>query len=103
MRLLLDFINRHDANELTVLAFYLTVGGTSVGWVIDAVMRDRGFGVVGNGMLVLLGAVIGAIVAQMYAPVMSLSETNRILIYSASTSALVLVICAFLKGRLSLN
>ncbi len=103
MRIFLDFINTHDRNELMIAAFYLAVVGTAIGWVVDFVMQERGFGVVGNGILIFLGAIVGAIVAQMNGPFATIGETNRIVLFSASASALVLVICAIIKGRLSVT
>ena len=44
-----------DVFELTVFS---TIVGFAIGYVADAVMQDRGFGLIGNGILSIIGAMI---------------------------------------------
>ena len=53
----------HLSNDaLLVLAIGIAIGGILLGFVADAVMGPRGFGPSGNGILVVLGAVVGVTV-----------------------------------------
>lgn len=103
MYLLKDFIYHHSREDLLILAFFITVGATVIGWIIDVVMRDRGFGVIGNGLLIFLGALSGALVAQMIGSIPSIPETHRIMLFSASTSALILVFFCTVKSWISVT
>ena len=103
MRILKDFIAFHSQEDLMILGFFLTVGATVAGWVLDTALQKRGFGVIGNGALIFFGAVVGAVVAQMNGPILHVSETNRILLFSASSSGLVLVLFCLVKSRIAVT
>jgi len=48
-----------SASSLAFLAAIIGLAGLLIGTVTDAIMGDRGFGVVGNALLTIMGCVIG--------------------------------------------
>ena len=101
MRVITEFLRHQSDVDLMILGFFVTIGATFAGWILDAALGKRGFGVLGNGCLVLMGSVIGAVVMQMQGPVSSLPEAQRIVLFSAAASSLVLIFCCAVKSRLS--
>ena len=83
-----------------VLFFFVAVGATAVGYILDLAIRERGFGCFGNGLLVVLGALTGVLISQMvsagYTP--TLPETQRVILFSASASALILLVFCAIKS-----
>jgi hypothetical protein len=51
-----------SSDDLIVIAVAAALGGTLLGIVSDAVMGRRGFGIVGNGLLIDLGMAGAAVV-----------------------------------------
>ena len=86
--MLLTAIGLDFLSESSLLAFAVaaTVGATIGGWLTDAVMGARGYGVVGNTCLILVGAVAG------------LAATTRIMgpleAYHASTVVTIASFCS---------
>ncbi len=101
MHVLRAFIDYHSGGDLMILGFFLTVAATVAGLLLDKVLNDRGFGMIGNGILILLGAIVGVVVAQNQGPMTGVNETNRIVMFSAASSGLVLVFFCLLKARFS--
>jgi uncharacterized membrane protein YeaQ/YmgE (transglycosylase-associated protein family) len=101
MRLVLDFIRNHSSEDLMILGFFIIVGATVAGWIIDATVRERGFGVIGNGILIVMGSILGIVASQMQGPVPSMLETTRVMIFSTGCSALALVTLCGVKSRFS--
>jgi hypothetical protein len=99
MHLVVDFINHHSTEDLLILGFFVCVGGSVAGWIIDVAVRERGFGVVGNGILIVLGAVAGVVASQIQGPIPTIPDTQRIIAFSAAASALALLLFCLIKKR----
>ncbi len=103
MRLVLTFIEQHSFGDLLILSFFVTIAATVTGWIIDAAIRQRGFGVIGNSILIILGVVVGWVAAENEGIAMTLPESRRILIFStAASAAILLTLCGF-KARTSVT
>lgn len=105
MYLLTHFFRTHSSGDLWVLFFFVTIGVTVVGWIIDFTIRERGFGCVGNGLLILLGAMTGLLISQMvgYGYLPSMSETYRVLLFSSASAALILLMFCAIKSWVSVT
>jgi hypothetical protein len=95
-----NFIATHDSGDLWALAFFITIGSTAIGFVLDIVISDRGFGMVGNGFLVMLGGVTGVVVSQMFLSVSSMPEVQRVTLFATSASAAILLFFCMIKSWL---
>lgn len=45
--------------DLLILLLFVAIAGVVMGFLTDALMRQQGFGPLGNGLIVTLGGVIG--------------------------------------------
>ena len=99
MRILQEFITHHSNEDLMVLGFFVTLASCVAGWVVDMSMGKHGFGVMGNAILVMMGSVVGGVVAESYHSFQAISEVNRIIFFSAVATTILLVTCFAIKNR----
>ena len=58
---MLYYLRLDELSSTTLLLLMAAIGlcGLLIGAVTDAIMGDRGFGTIGNGLLTIMGCVIG--------------------------------------------
>lgn len=59
-------LSHYSTETLLLMALVIAGAGFVVGYITDVVMRDRGFGPVGNGLLAVLGAFTGIFIRNAY-------------------------------------
>jgi hypothetical protein len=94
------FIESHSSGDLWALFFFVTIGSNVIGWVFDVVIGDRGFGVLGNGFLIALGGITGVVISQMFLPIASMPEIQRVTLFSTATAASILLSLCIVKSWL---
>jgi hypothetical protein len=97
---LTDFLNS-DGMLLSLMV--ACIGAYLAGQIIDAVMGKRGFGVLGNSFLVLLGVGVGLVGAHHQVGVLQLSDTARLMLFTGASSTVILLVCGIIKGWVSPN
>ena len=100
MNALREFFDGYSGDALALLGFFAALGAIVAGLIADRVMRERGFGIIGNGVLILMGVVVGLVISHSHFGVIRGAEPNRILIMAAASSTIVLVLCGTLKSYL---
>lgn len=79
-------LERLSTGGLYWVAALLAVGGWGLGWITDLVLQKAGYGVIGNGLVAVVGAVAG------------LAAYNNFVHPLRTSPALTLVILAFFAG-----
>jgi len=85
------------ADFLLLLAFVAIIVGVLMGYLTDAIMGSRGFGPFGNGMLILLGSVIGIYVRYAYFGSLQPGDAALTSLFAAASASLVLLLLGFAK------
>jgi len=64
MRALILMLGLPDMStpQLVIFLSFVAVGVLLFGWISDMLLRDGAFGIVINGLLVLIGAIVGTLV-----------------------------------------
>ena len=57
---MMTLLSQASSFEIFVLCLLMLIGGVVCGFISDAILRDTGFGFALNGILVLVGCVLGA-------------------------------------------
>jgi len=100
MSALRDFYTFYSRDALLTIGFFATVGAVVAGFLADRVMRERGFGPIGNGILILMGVGVGLIISRMELGPLRSSESDRVVIMAAAASTTVLLLCGAVKSIL---
>lgn len=79
---------------LISLAFFLAV---LTGWVTDAIMRDNGFGVIGNGLLSLVGGFAGLAAWNRFIASPDVQDIILILVFSTGCAIFLLLLLAIAR------
>lgn len=88
----------HYSNEtLLFLLFAVSIGGVVIGLVTDFVMRDRGFGPIGNGALAVLGIGVGIHIRNSFFGSMSPGDLALTGVFAAAAATLLLLILGVAK------
>jgi hypothetical protein len=90
-------LDQYPADVLWILTFLIIGGGTVVGYITDAVMGNRGFGPIGNGVLVIMGALIGVHVRNAYFGLTSPGDIAITAIFAAAAATLLLMLLGVAK------
>jgi uncharacterized membrane protein YeaQ/YmgE (transglycosylase-associated protein family) len=88
----------HVPNDLALaMLIVAVVTATLMGWISDAVMRETGFGVIGNSILTFIGG--GATIALWNLHVQKLTASQPVYVVGAAATAAItlLMACAFLR------
>jgi hypothetical protein len=88
-----------STGDLVIVAIAAAMGGTLLGIVSDAIMGRRGFGVLGNGLLIDLG-MAGAAVVLHRLPGWHITGTIPIAAFMLGGATLALVLFGTLKNVL---
>jgi hypothetical protein len=90
-------LDQYPADVLWILTFLIIGGGTVVGYITDAVMGNRGFGPISNGVLVIMGTFIGVHVRNAYFGLTSPGDIAITAIFAAAAATLLLMLLGVAK------
>ena len=90
-------LDQYPADVLWILTFLIIGGGTVVGYITDAVMGNRGFGPIGNGVLVIMGTFFGVHVRNAYFGLTSPGDIAITAIFAAAAATLLLMLLGVAK------
>ena len=92
MRVLSDLVTMYSGGELLLFAYFVSVAAAFFGYIADCVLRDRGFGPIGNGVVMVLGWLVALMTwSAQVAPIQYLDGVRGlVLMCSAGTIALLL-------------
>ena len=99
MRMLLSMVGIPDMPTLhmiTLIALAVT-SAIMLGWLADGILGDGGFGLVLNGMLLLAGAVIGAIVWRKTGYNVAIGQPAATALAAAGSALMTLVLAGTLR------
>jgi hypothetical protein len=90
--------------ETAIVAFLVVAFAGTFGYMTDSMMKGQGYGLVGNAIIIVIGAALGiflqAQVRQLPAMVKYshwLNDPFMVVVFGAGCATLLLVILAFLK------
>lgn len=98
MNALLDFFNSLGQEALAGFLTIAALGSVVLGLVADRVMHERGFGPIGNGLLIFMGVCVGLSMAFAEVGPRRSAEPDRIVVLATAASTAVLLICGTLKS-----
>ena len=90
-------LDQYDSDVLTLMMFFVISGGAVVGYITDAVMADRGFGPVGNALLIILGCLLGIYVRNAHFGLMKPGDIITTAIFAAASATLLLMLLGIAK------
>ena len=90
-------LDHYSSDVLIMLVTAIIIVGMVVGYVTDIVMGDRGFGPVGNGLLVVLGAFAGIYLRNAYFGLMEPGDMAVTGIFAAASATLLLMLLGIAK------
>ena len=98
MRALADFFDYYSEDALLGIGLIAAIGAVLAGTLADKVMRERGFGVIGNGVLVLAGIAVALVIwHSQYGP-MGSWESDRVMAVATASATAVLLVCGAIKS-----
>jgi hypothetical protein len=100
MSALMNFFDYYSRDALLTLGFFAATGAVMVGSIADRVMRKRGFGAVGNGILILMGIGVGIAISHTQLGPLRSSQFNHVVVMATTSSTIVLLLCGTLKSML---
>lgn len=84
-------------STLVLLASAVGLCGLLIGAVTDAVMGDRGFGTVGNGLLTITGCIVGVYAEMVFLGPAFLQDALMTAIAAATGAAVILLVFGVVK------
>jgi len=90
-------LEHYTSELLLIILFAVLIGGFVIGFVTDAVMGDRGFGPWGNGMLAMLGAIVGIYIRNTFFGRMDPGDLIVTGVFAAATATLLLLLLGVAK------
>ena len=90
-----------SSDMLIMLLGVVIILASITGFITDMVMGDKGFGVVGNGILAIFGAAIGVLVRNALLGQMEKSDLMVTAFIAASTGTLILLVSGLIKSWIS--
>lgn len=90
-------LDQYSSEMLLFIFLGILIGGFVVGFITDAVMGDRGFGPIGNGMLTMLGAIVGIYIRNTFFGRMDPGDLIVTGIFAAATATLLLLLLGVAK------
>lgn len=90
-------VDYYDNTELLFMLLTFSICGIVFGTVTDLVMKDRGFGVVGNGLLAMFGAFIGVYTREHFFGRMLTGDLMVTIISAACAATAILLILGVVK------
>ncbi len=100
MNVLHDSLNEYSWGSGLSVAAFAILGAVVAGTIADRVMRDRGFGIVGNGILIVMGVCLGLWFADLRVGPADWSSANRLLLLCVAAATAVLLVCGVVKSAL---
>lgn len=84
---------------LLSIVLFAVVASIITGWATDAVMNDAGFGVIGNSILSLLGALIGVWTLATWLHMTPLGGSNfiNVILFGAGGAMVTIIALAFVR------
>jgi small-conductance mechanosensitive channel len=98
MRALADFLDYYSEDALLGIGLVAAIGSVLAGTVADRVMRHRGFGVIGNAVLVLAGIAVALVFWHGHYGPMGSWESDRIMAVATASATAVLLVCGVIKS-----
>ena len=97
---MLEFLelDQYSNETLVLIALTIFIGGAFVGIITDLVMRNRGFGPIGNGLLVVLGCYIGIHARNHFDGYLRGEEILRTGILAATFATTILLVFGVIKS-----
>ncbi len=92
-------LDYYSSEMLLLLLLSVSIGGFVVGYITDAVMGGLGFGPFGNGLLAVLGAMIGVYVRNHFFARMEVGDVFITALFAAMTATLLLLLLGFIKNK----
>lgn len=86
-----------SSDTLMLLALCIIGIGAVIGYITDSVMGERGFGPIGNGMLVILGAFVGIYIRHAFFRDMDPGDVAITGIFAAASATLLLMLLGLVK------
>lgn len=90
-------LDHYPTDTLMLIIFGIAIAGIAVGFVTDFVMKDRGFGAIGNGALIILGIGTGVYIRNVFFGAMSPGDFTLTGIFAAATATLLLLLLGVAK------
>ena len=91
-------IEQLSTDALILLTLLAIVAGAVIGYLTDVVMKDRGFGPFGNGLLAILGAAVGLHVRLTIFGTLKPGDIALTCIFATATATLMLLIFGVIKS-----
>ncbi len=94
-------LNGLPIEALLMILVMLVICGIVTGWITDVIMGQMGFGVIGNTILTIMGAVVGMTAWNAYiGPLRIYDASISIGIASASSVVILLLFATFKRAVL---
>ena len=90
-------LDQYTSDTLMLIILGIVLVGVAIGYVTDFVMKDRGFGAIGNGALVILGIGAGVYIRNVFFGTMSPGDFTLTGIFAAATATLLLLLLGVAK------
>ncbi len=90
-------LDQYSNDTLIFLFFVTAIMGAVIGYVTDFVMKERGFGAIGNGALAVLGIAVGIYIRNAYFDTMSPGDLALTGVFAAATATLLLLVLGVAK------
>lgn len=91
--LLLLGLPNMPAPELAVLIGLVAVGALLLGWIADIILHEAGFGVILNGVIIIVGALIGVMLWQRLGLLVGSNQHLTAAIIAATSGIVLLISC----------
>ena len=88
---------QYSSEMLLFMFLGVLIGGFVIGFVTDAVMGERGFGPIGNGMLAVMGAIVGIHIRNTFFGRMDPGDVLITGVFAAATATLLLLLLGVAK------
>ena len=90
-------LNDYPSDVLWLMMIFILCGGAVVGYITDSVMGERGFGPIGNGLLIIMGAFVGIYIRNAYFGLTSPGDMAITAIFAAASATLLLMLLGVAK------
>ena len=97
MRELLN-MEGYSSDYFLLFLFIIILCSVMIGYVTDIVMGDRGFGPLGNGLLITLALIVGSYVRNAFFGTMLPGDFAFTTLFTAATATIILMAFGIFKG-----
>ena len=86
-----EFVFDVSSAGMLTMALCILIAAAVIGQLTDAVMGDRGFGAIGNGVLMVLGAGVGLFARSAFLGTMARNDATLTLMIAGLSSVMLLL------------